>query len=310
MTRRISSSRGVFDSAKIKGFLNPNAPTIGAITDVGTSRSFNNGAIDVAFTPAASGAAATSYEVYYATGGTANALAGTGSSSPIRITGLTSGTSYSFYVKAVNAVGSSAASSTSASATATTVPGTPTSVSMSKWTGAVGGISYSFSAPSNNGGKSITSYSQTGIGTRSDNPGSYNVSGLSQGASLTVSVTATNANGTSAAATATATSSAYTCPQGGSASGSQCFFGANATTNYYCPDCPAPYVIASGCAFGQTQYTCGNKSVGYNANNECGCCDWDNSARFRQACLLGTTNYSCPFGTLSGTQCYYSATIG
>lgn len=53
---------GVTGSQNTKGFLQPNAPTGVTGTDVGTSRAYNNGAISVAFTPAASGAAATSLQ--------------------------------------------------------------------------------------------------------------------------------------------------------------------------------------------------------------------------------------------------------
>lgn len=302
---------GVTGSQNTKGFLNPNAPTIGTALDVGTARAFNNGAIDVVFTPSASGAPATSYDVYNAS---TNALVGTGSSSPIRIATLASGTSYSFYVKAVNAVGASVASSTSNSVTATTVPGVPTSVSMSKWTGALGGISYSFAAPSNNGGKAISGYNQTGIGNRTDAVGSYNVSGLSQSTSYTVSVTATNANGASAAATATATSSGYVCPSGGYVSGSNCIVGANATTNYTF-SCEPGWFAATGCRNGATQANCGPNGVGWGASNSGMCCVVNFPGNglpefYFTGCFAYSTQYSCSVGNLSGSTCTYPASIG
>jgi hypothetical protein len=297
---------GITGSQNVKSFLNPNPPTIGTALDVGTSRAYDNGAIDVVFTASASGAPATSFEVYTSS---SNVLVGTGSSSPIRITGLATGSSSSYYVKAINAVGPSASSSTSNSVTVTTVPGSPTSVSASKNTGSVGAIDYSFAAPSNNGGKSITGYNQTGIGNRTDSPGSYTITGLSQGTSYTVSVTATNGNGASAAATATATSSAYVCPQGGYASGSTCYVGANATTNYTC-DCAGGYYQATNCRNGATQYVCGSSGIGYNASNQCGCCLDTGNKGYRSDCYAYSTQYSCSVGSLSGSQCYYSASIG
>ena len=74
------------------------------------------------------------------------------------ITGLTNGGSYSFTVTATNAVGTSSASADSASVKPSTVPGVPTDVSGVDKPGAV---AVTWSAPSNNGGLSITSYIAT-----------------------------------------------------------------------------------------------------------------------------------------------------
>mgnify|MGYP003333131328 CR=1 FL=1 len=82
-------------SQQANDFLEPSVPTIDSVTDVGTSRAYNDGAVDVAFTLPAGSYAATSYTVLSSGSQTA-----TGSSSPIRVTGLSSGTSYTFQVKA------------------------------------------------------------------------------------------------------------------------------------------------------------------------------------------------------------------
>jgi uncharacterized protein (TIGR02145 family) len=86
----------------------PDAPSIGIATGGDASAT-------VAFTAPSNngGAAITSYTVTSSPGG----ITATGSSSPITITGLTNGTSYTFTVTASNSVGTSAASATSASVT-------------------------------------------------------------------------------------------------------------------------------------------------------------------------------------------------
>lgn len=93
----------------------PGAPTIGTVT-VGDGRA------SVAFNAPASngGSAVTSYTVTSNPGG----LTASGSSSPIVVTGLTNGTSYTFTVTATNSIGTSSSSSQSSSVTP--VPGATT----------------------------------------------------------------------------------------------------------------------------------------------------------------------------------------
>jgi hypothetical protein len=82
----------------------PNAPTIGTATGTGAT------SISVAFIPPVQngGSTITSYTVTSSGGQTA-----TGGSSPIVVTGLTTGTSYTFTVTATNALGTSVSSGTS-----------------------------------------------------------------------------------------------------------------------------------------------------------------------------------------------------
>ncbi|MDI9239079.1 autotransporter domain-containing protein [Lysobacter sp. LF1] len=86
----------------------PDAPTIGAATP-------NNGQVSVAFTAPVNngGSAITVYTVTSSPGG----LTASGASSPIVVTGLTNGQSYTFTVTATNAIGTSVASSATAAVT-------------------------------------------------------------------------------------------------------------------------------------------------------------------------------------------------
>ena len=186
-------------------FLQPGKPTINSVTDVGTSRPYDNGAVVVDFSPDATAAAATSYTVTASTGQTAS-----GSSSPITVTGIATGATPTFTVVAVNASGSSQASSASSSVTVTTVPSAPTFQSASNvgvgrpWNN--GAITINFTASANDGGKAISSYVATtgGAGGGQSNSGASSpitVSGLASNSSLYISVVAVNANGSSAANT-------------------------------------------------------------------------------------------------------------
>lgn len=188
---------GVTGSQNTKGFLQPNPPTIVSATDVGTSRAYNNGAATVAFTPAASGAPATSYTVTSSPGG----YTGTGSSSPITVAGLQSDTAYTFTVTGTNAAGTGQASSASSSVTATTVPQAPTIGAVNAT--AVGRVTVAYTAGAT-GGKAVSTFTATSSPSSVTGTGSspITVNGLAQKTAYTFTVTATNANGVSAASSA------------------------------------------------------------------------------------------------------------
>ena len=158
----------------------------------------------VAFTVPSSkgGSAITSYTVTSNPGN----ITATGSSSPLTVTGLTNGTTYTFAVVATNAVGNSAASAASAAVTpaAAMVPGAPSGVVA---TACDASASVAFTIPTNNGGSVITGYmvtSSPGGITATGASSPITVTGLTNGISHTFRVVATNAVGNSAASVASA----------------------------------------------------------------------------------------------------------
>ncbi|PIQ30298.1 MAG: hypothetical protein COW62_12945, partial [Zetaproteobacteria bacterium CG17_big_fil_post_rev_8_21_14_2_50_50_13] len=175
---------------------------------IGVAASPGDSLADIFFSAPISngGSIITNYTITSTPGG----LTATGAASPIQITGLTNGTAYTFTVTATNAVGTGAASTPSIAATPMGLPGAPTAAS------AVAGdttTQISFTAPANNGGSAITSYTVT------SNPGGLTatgaaspitITGLTNGTAYSFTVTATNAVGTGPAS---APSNAVT-PQG------------------------------------------------------------------------------------------------
>jgi hypothetical protein len=102
------TSNSSVGSLEITPITVPQAPTINSLTR-------GSGQVSVGFSPNATGGSAiTSYTATSSPGG----FTASGSSSPLLVTGLTNGTSYTFTVTATNAVGTSVASSQSASVTA------------------------------------------------------------------------------------------------------------------------------------------------------------------------------------------------
>jgi hypothetical protein len=116
VTPTTTSAKGMWTLSEQAGWrkqslwpTSPGAPTIGTATVAGGT------SVSVTFTaPANTGSAAiTSYTVTSSPGG----LTGTGASSPITVSGLTSGTAYTFTVVATNGAGSSPPSAASNSVT-------------------------------------------------------------------------------------------------------------------------------------------------------------------------------------------------
>jgi hypothetical protein len=168
----------------------PGAPTGAAATP-------GNGQATVSFVPPASngGADITGYVVTSFPGNTS----ASGASSPITVTGLTNGVSYTFTVKAVNEAGSGPASAESNEVTPgapVVVPGAPTGATANPGNGQA---SVSFTPPVSDGGSAITSYTVTSSpgGHQASGAGSpIVVTGLTNDTSYTFTVTATNVAGT------------------------------------------------------------------------------------------------------------------
>jgi hypothetical protein len=100
--------KGGFITATYNGILAPDAPTIG-------TAAVGSGSSSVSFTPPANvgGSPITRYTAVSSPGG----FIGTGTSSPIVVSGLTNGTAYTFNVFAYNSYGNSSASAASNSVT-------------------------------------------------------------------------------------------------------------------------------------------------------------------------------------------------
>lgn len=81
-------------------FVEPLAPESVSATDVPSGRAYNDGRADVTFSLPANSLPATSYTVT----STPGSYTGTGSSSPISVTGLQSDTAYTFTVIATNSI--------------------------------------------------------------------------------------------------------------------------------------------------------------------------------------------------------------
>ena len=169
----------------------PDAPQITGVSEAGS------GAIAIAFAPPASdgGNPITSYTVTSNPGN----LVASGATSPIVVTGLTNGRSYTFTAVATNVAGSSPASAASSAIAPTGPPGAPTIMSV---TAGDGQAVVAFAAPASNGGSPITSYtvaSSPGGLTATGDASPLTVTGLADGTCYYFTVTATNANGTSPA---------------------------------------------------------------------------------------------------------------
>lgn len=139
------------------------------------------------------GSAITGYTVTSSPGN----FTATGASSPIVVTGLTNGTTYTFTVTAANVSGSSAASTASNTVTPGTTPGAPTIASV------MGGntqVSVAFAPPASNGGLTILDYTATcGTQSATNATSPIIVTGLINGTPVTCTVKARNAIGSSAA---------------------------------------------------------------------------------------------------------------
>ena len=120
-----------------------------------------------------------------------------GATSPLIVTGLTNGDSYTFTVTATNVTGTGIASAASSPAIPLAVPGVPTSVTAAG--GANSASDVAWTAPVSDGGSIVTGYTVTSAPeglTCTTATLACTVSGLTNGNRYTFTVTATNTRGT------------------------------------------------------------------------------------------------------------------
>ncbi|MEY4009838.1 MAG: hypothetical protein RLZZ93_530, partial [Actinomycetota bacterium] len=177
----------------------PGAPTISSV-------STSNSTLSVVFSaPVSNGSIAiTNYE-YTLDGTTWTARNPAAVSSPLVVSGLTNGTLYSVRIRAVNPAGAGTASS-SASGTPSRTPDAPTITGIEPSSGR---LRVSYTAPSFNGGASITNYEYSlndGTSWTALNPasvsGSFSVSGLVNARTYPVRIRAAQVHGAGTASAA------------------------------------------------------------------------------------------------------------
>ena len=176
----------------------PGPPTINSITP-------GDGTLQVNFTPPTTNQPITGYQ--YQLNGTGPWYPSSATSSPLTISGLTDGLSYSVEIEAVDGIGTGTASN-SMSGTPAALPGAPTitSVQVGSTTASIG-----FS-PGSNGGSAITSYRYSTNGgstwTTTSTTSPVSVTGLSSGTAYSFELEAVNPSGPGAPATTSFTTTA------------------------------------------------------------------------------------------------------
>ncbi len=186
-----SSPSSALDAADV-----PGSGVVGAVSVTGV------GQVAVAFTAGASnGAAPTSHAMTCSSSDGGTTRSASGASSPITITGLTVGKTYTCVFTSTNVAGTSPASSPSSSFVPVTVPDAPSAV-VASVSGSTG-LAVSFVAGAANGAAisafTATCVSSNGGTTRTGSgiASPITVSGLTAAKSYTCTVAATNAAGTS-----------------------------------------------------------------------------------------------------------------
>lgn len=172
----------------------PGAPTIGTATAGVLSAS-------VPFTAGGTGGSAvTSYTATSSPGG----ITGTGTSSPIVVSGLSAGTAYTFTVTAASALGTSPATAASNSVTPSASPSAPGVPTIGTATAGNTTATANWTAPTSDGGSAITGYTvktydSSGSLLATDTVGAVltlTKTGLTNGTGVKFKVQATNAIGT------------------------------------------------------------------------------------------------------------------
>lgn len=208
---RTNFSLEIFVNAPIVASSAPGAPT-------GVTASAGNAQANVSWTAPLSdgGSNITGYAVTSSPSVTAPAGCVNTSNTSCTFTGLTNGTSYTFNVVAINAIGTSSSSLASTAVIPATVAGAPTGV-----TGSVGNgqVTVSWTAPTSTGGSTITGYTVTSSPSVTAPAGCVNTAstscvftGLTNGTAYTFTVVAINSVGNSNSSTASSSVTPRTIP--------------------------------------------------------------------------------------------------
>jgi len=197
--------------------LPPDAPTITSVNAI--SPTLANPTVSISFTQTSATPAITNYS-YSTNGSTYTDLTTPQTSSPliIPVSGLTSGSSYTFYIKAINSAGSSITSNGTAS-TFLLPPPPPTITSINAVSPTLANPTVSISFTQTAATPAITNYSYSTNGTtytdlatpQTSSPLTIPATGLTSGASYTFTIKAINSGGSSIASTGS-TSTFYTPP--------------------------------------------------------------------------------------------------
>ena len=164
------------------------------------SATAGNGQVSISFTAGVTNGESISNYKYSTDGTNYTAFSPAQTTSPVTISGLTNGTAYTIYLKAVNAAGDSPASA-SVSATPKTTPSAPTTLSATVGSGQ---LTIAFTAGAD-GGSAITNYKYSTDGTNFtalspvDATSPVTISNLTNGTSYSIYLKAVNAVGDSVA---------------------------------------------------------------------------------------------------------------
>jgi hypothetical protein len=171
----------------------PTAPTLSATP--------GDSSVSIAFTEGATGGSAITNYSYSIDGTTFTPFSPAQTTSPLTVTGLSNGSSYTVYVKAINVVGASTSPSSVSFSLSAVAPTAPTSLSA---TAGNTSLSIAFTQGSN-GGSAITNYSYSTDGTTftpfspAQTSSPVTISGLTNGTTYTVYLKAITSAGTSTA---------------------------------------------------------------------------------------------------------------